>query len=296
MTFHENLRKARLARGMTQEALGEKLGMAAQTISKWERGESLPDAALLPGLADLLGVSLDRLFERKTGTFEDAAEALQNCLTSIGMEDRWDAALRLCNVIGRSASGMLEMYDLLSLPWMEDLLLGDREASGGSMRSEGFCVYSRQKGEGLSFFTFFPRPAAGWAWAIGQDKPELWEALADGEVRKVLRTLYSAMLTSEPMDRSCLDQLLDSLELTDREGMLRTLEKLEVLKRRRILLDGRETEIFYIYTHVDLLQLLLLGNAGPWGSVHFGDKTEQEKKWEEKMRRKAEQERKGRQA
>ena len=286
MEFHENLRKARLARGLTQEALGEKLGMAPQTVSKWERGESLPDAALLPGLADLLGVSLDRLFERKTSSWEDAADALQNCLTSIAMEDRWDAALRLCNVIGRSASGLLEMYDFESLPWMEELLLGDREASGGSMRSQGFCVYSRLKGEGLSFFTLFSRPAEGWAWAIGQDKPELWEALADGEVRKVLRTLYGAMVTSEPLDRSCLDRLLDSLELTDREGMLHTLEKLEVLKRRKIRLDGRETEIFHIYTHVDLLQLLLLGSAGPWGSVLFGDKTDQEKEWEEKMRKK----------
>ncbi len=274
MTFHENLRKARLARGMTQEALGEKLGMAAQTVSKWERGESLPDAALLPGLADLLGVSLDRLFARKTGTYEDAAEAVESCLRSLDMEDRWDAALRLGNVMALSASGLLEKPELPDS--VREYMLSDREASGGSMRSEGFCVYSRRKGEGLSFFTLFPRPAAGWAWAIGQDKPELWEALADGEVRKVLRTLYGAMETSEPMDRSCLDLLLESLELTDREGMLHTLEKLEVLKRRRILLDGRETEIFYIYTHVDLLQLLLLGSAGHWGSVSFGTKKDEE--------------------
>ena len=62
MSLGENIRERRKAAGLTQEALGEKLDMAAQTVSKWERDESMPDAALLPKLADALGCSLDSLF------------------------------------------------------------------------------------------------------------------------------------------------------------------------------------------------------------------------------------------
>lgn len=274
MTFHENLRKARLARGLTQEALGEKLGMAAQTVSKWERGESLPDAALLPPLADLLGVSLDRLFARKTGTYEDAAAAVEGCLRSLDMEDRWDAALRLGNVMSLSASGLLEKPELPDS--VREYALSDREASGGYMHSQGFSVYTRRKRENLSVFTLFPRPEAGWEAVIGQDKPALWEDLANGEVRRVLRTLYGAMGECDWIDRSYADRLLSSLSPTDPEGVLAALERLEVLKRRRICLDDRETDVFILYRHVDLLQLLLLGNAGPWGSVAFGVKKEEE--------------------
>ena len=73
MSLGENIRERRKAQGLTQEALGEKLGMAAQTVSKWERDESMPDAALLPGLAETLDCSLDRLFDRPVTRFRDAA-------------------------------------------------------------------------------------------------------------------------------------------------------------------------------------------------------------------------------
>ena len=41
-------------------------------------------------------------------------------------------------------------------------------------------------------------------------------------------------------------------------------------------LDGRETELFSLYIHANLMQILLLSNAGPWGTVGFGTKEETE--------------------
>ena len=49
----------RKARGMTQGALGERLGVTFQAVSKWERGETLPDTAILVDLADALGTTVD---------------------------------------------------------------------------------------------------------------------------------------------------------------------------------------------------------------------------------------------
>ena len=57
-TFLSQLRKER---GMTQKELAEKLFVSDKAVSKWERGLSLPDVALLQPLADLLGVSISEL-------------------------------------------------------------------------------------------------------------------------------------------------------------------------------------------------------------------------------------------
>lgn len=56
------IRQLRLHRGMTQEELGNGLGVSPQAVSKWESGTTLPDIQLLPELAVLFGVSIDELF------------------------------------------------------------------------------------------------------------------------------------------------------------------------------------------------------------------------------------------
>ena len=59
--FEENLKKLRIRKNLSQEALAEKLGVTRQTIAKWELGESTPDIMLCVSLAELFGVSLDDL-------------------------------------------------------------------------------------------------------------------------------------------------------------------------------------------------------------------------------------------
>lgn len=51
-----NLRKAK---GITQSELGERIGVSFQAVSKWERGETLPDTSLLPDLARILETTVD---------------------------------------------------------------------------------------------------------------------------------------------------------------------------------------------------------------------------------------------
>lgn len=56
-----NLTACRKAAGLTQMQLAEKLNYSDKAVSKWERGESLPDVAVLCELAKLYGVTLDYL-------------------------------------------------------------------------------------------------------------------------------------------------------------------------------------------------------------------------------------------
>ena len=57
----KNLADCRRAAGFTQLQLAEKLNYSDKAVSKWERGESLPDIAVLCELAELYGVTLDYL-------------------------------------------------------------------------------------------------------------------------------------------------------------------------------------------------------------------------------------------
>ncbi|MBQ6795652.1 MAG: helix-turn-helix transcriptional regulator, partial [Clostridia bacterium] len=51
----------RKSKGLTQSELGERVGVSFQAVSKWERGETLPDITLLPELAIVLETSIDNI-------------------------------------------------------------------------------------------------------------------------------------------------------------------------------------------------------------------------------------------
>ena len=56
-----NLIKPRTGRGLTQAELGAMLNYSDKTISKWERGEAIPDAYVLTQIAEIFGVTVDAL-------------------------------------------------------------------------------------------------------------------------------------------------------------------------------------------------------------------------------------------
>ena len=56
------IRRLREERKMTQHQLAEKMGVAPQSVSKWENAVAMPDISSLPLLAEIFGVSIDDLF------------------------------------------------------------------------------------------------------------------------------------------------------------------------------------------------------------------------------------------
>ena len=56
-----NIIRLRTQAGLTQAELGEKLNYSDKTISKWERGEAIPDAYVLTQMAEIFGVTVDYL-------------------------------------------------------------------------------------------------------------------------------------------------------------------------------------------------------------------------------------------
>lgn len=69
--FSENLKAMRKAKGYTQEELAIKLNVVRQTVSKWEKGLSVPDADVLLRMADVLDTKVSVLLG---GAVEEEAD------------------------------------------------------------------------------------------------------------------------------------------------------------------------------------------------------------------------------
>ncbi|MBR0217553.1 MAG: helix-turn-helix transcriptional regulator, partial [Clostridia bacterium] len=63
MELGKKIRQLRFKAGLTQEQLAEKLGIGAQSVSKWENAVAMPDITTLPLLAEIFGISIDDLFD-----------------------------------------------------------------------------------------------------------------------------------------------------------------------------------------------------------------------------------------
>lgn len=80
--FQENLKALRMKKGMTQEELATRLHIVRQTISKWEKGLSVPDSDLLIRLAEVLEVSASELLGSKI-EIEEKPDVLAQQLSRI---------------------------------------------------------------------------------------------------------------------------------------------------------------------------------------------------------------------
>ncbi len=59
--LNENIKNLRKAKGYSQETFATQLNVVRQTVSKWEKGLSVPDAVTLEKMADILEVSVSEL-------------------------------------------------------------------------------------------------------------------------------------------------------------------------------------------------------------------------------------------
>ena len=78
----ERIKLLRKKKGLTQEELAAHLNVVRQTVSKWEKGYSLPDAEMLTRIACSLDVSVDELLGSSVENPEEIAR-LANELAQI---------------------------------------------------------------------------------------------------------------------------------------------------------------------------------------------------------------------
>lgn len=98
-----NIIKLRTKAGMTQAELGEKLNYSDKTISKWERGEAIPDAYVLTQMAEIFDVTVDYLLSshdawespEKAGPEREETGYSVNMIIAITIVGIWTMALTI---------------------------------------------------------------------------------------------------------------------------------------------------------------------------------------------------------
>lgn len=83
--FKENLKEFRNRKGISIEQLANKLNIKPKTVSKWEKGISVPDIQLLMKLSEVLGVSVNDLLgvNVNESNHEKRLEILENELSKL---------------------------------------------------------------------------------------------------------------------------------------------------------------------------------------------------------------------
>ena len=89
--FSENLKTIRKAKGYTQEELAIKVNVVRQTVGKWEKGLSVPDADVLSHIAEVLEVSVSELLGadiKQENSKNEVAEQLAKISEQLAIKNR----------------------------------------------------------------------------------------------------------------------------------------------------------------------------------------------------------------
>lgn len=88
-----NLTKFRKANGLTQLELAEKLNYSDKAVSKWERGESLPDIYMLQVIANMFGITLNDLVSEHTETIKTKGKLNKGVVMALSIGLTWLVAV-----------------------------------------------------------------------------------------------------------------------------------------------------------------------------------------------------------
>jgi len=234
MKLGENIRLYRTGAGMTQEQLGEKVGVSAQAVSKWESEASLPDTALLPEIAEALSVSVDTLFGYTAASRDSALLGVyryymkQDHARENSLQYSWEMLFHsfMIGWISRYRGGG-EISHLESLPERESVCITENQGY-----IQGWYT------PGSELFIMAPRPEEGWKDIFSDDEKtqKIFTALGDPDICCAIR-----WLCTHPNGYQFLFPVLmrdTGLPIESEEKVRRGLLDLRLLTESVIVIDG----------------------------------------------------------
>lgn len=257
----EQITRYRKALNMTQEELGKAAGVSTQAVSRWENGGA-PDVALLPAIADKLGVTIDALFGREGGERVDIHDVVARWLASLPQKDRFDQLCRLNWTALKSMTagngkfpeiGYLESCEMkneedgpaflaTSQAWLEGGLMLDVHA------------------EDMSFASVWPRPEKGYdAYFAPRDLyRKLFAVLARPGCLELLEYLNSQ--TYRLYVPEALAQVLE-MPRQEVEAILQELLALRVMQKEELQLTDGVTNAYALFNGTTLVPFLYMARC-----------------------------------
>lgn len=106
--LQENIKTYRKERGLTQEELAIRVNVVRQTVSKWEKGLSVPDADMLQTISEVLEVSVSQLLGKEEEPEKDrneVAEQLSRINEQLAIRNR--RSKRIWTIVGIILGGWI---------------------------------------------------------------------------------------------------------------------------------------------------------------------------------------------
>lgn len=132
--------------GVSQSEFGKRLNVSAQAVSRWERG-GMPDTALLPKIAEIIGCSLDDLYDISTARTKTMEELLTQELRDTPPEMRIRRSIQLAwhlmKLNGSTVVGDVADPTFAAATACED---ADQEASSPARIQPTNCYFSSDNG------------------------------------------------------------------------------------------------------------------------------------------------------
>lgn len=201
----QQIKKHRMKKGLTQEQLGQLIGVTTQAVSKWECGGT-PDAELLPKLSDVLSISIDALFGREEQNF---LLSLAQKIGSMSKEKAYHFAFSTCWAI---QMGLLQEPDVAD-PYLDafiDYTHLDKDGIphfGRIMQDDGVSV-ARIAPDFHHFFLML-EPKSGIAQQLVESERlrRVFSLFADETMMKIIFYLYTRLNT--PIATSLISKKTD---------------------------------------------------------------------------------------
>lgn len=251
----------RKEKNITQEELAEHVGVSAQAVSKWENGGA-PDSALLPDIADFLGVSVDALFGRSIVNYSGLHEAVSKHIVDTPYEKRLTLLDSLCGA-------------------MQTALFVDNDSMNPvtEYRKSGENAYSEYHGEDgytlvglngdLPYFMVLPKTPAFDDFGVSEDDfCAFFAALSDPVVFHAL-----VLITKNNAKKFTAKHLMVDLNITEEKAaeVLQILMKYHYLFSEEIEIDDIVHTVYYCPPTVPAVTapLLLMAHRMIKGNYYF---------------------------
>ncbi len=198
----QQIKKFRMAKGITQEQLGQLVGVTTQAVSKWERGGT-PDAELLPKLSEVLSVSIDTLFGLGD---ENLALTVARRIHAMKDEDAYPFAFNICWAIQKAMMHAVLTPESLTDEFIHKLTYDEKKINFFSkiMRDEGMCV--TRFSPDLNCFFLMKEPQNGIKNCLADIETlrKVFSALADKDILTIIFYMYTRLNT--PLSSSLISK------------------------------------------------------------------------------------------
>lgn len=258
--------RLRKERGLTQEQLGQLVGVSAQAVSKWEKGGA-PDVELLPVLADRLGVSIDALFGRSDPSTADMTTQFQQWLLSMPIEKRFSALFEMLAVsspyLGSNlmGSGIIPAISVQSTCYIDNVVPNP----SSSFPTCWLRAYVTTE-EGLALgvlaqdfplFFLMPEPSQGYQSNLPDPQRcrKLFAALALPGALEIL--LYLHGREGSFYHPSAIAKHTQ-LPLDDVLAALPQMAECELLKKKDLELEDGPTQVYTLHNNFSFIPFLFL--------------------------------------